>query len=115
MKLFGLQVPFTERRNVAVTNDSAFTGSDYVFFGDTGEVVTPNQALSSTAVFACVKIIAETVSSVPLVIYEKDGPKNKKKAEKLALYKVLRSKPNNRKTSGVEFRQMLMAHVLLWG
>ncbi len=66
MKLFGLTLPFskTEERAVAVTNDSAFTGSPYVFFGD-AEVITPDAALRFSAVFACVKIISETLASVP--------------------------------------------------
>lgn len=115
MKLFGLTLPFTAtKRAVAVTNDSAFSGGSYVYLGEQMPV-TPESALAFSAIFACVKIISETVASVPLNIYQRVGESEKKKASNLPLFKVLRTKPNNMKTSGVEFRQMLMAHVLLWG
>lgn len=119
MRLLGLNVPFTtdKRSGFSVTDDRAFSPFPW-FFGSSssGEtVVTPESALMFSAVFASVRVISETLASVPLLIYERKGDKGKDRAVNLPLYKVLRTKPNNQKTSGVEFRQMLMSHVLLWG
>lgn len=42
-------------------------------FGGTGVVVTPDRAMQISAVFACVRILAETVASLPLKVYQSTG------------------------------------------
>ncbi|TCT14583.1 HK97 family phage portal protein [Natranaerovirga pectinivora] len=85
------------------------------FFGPTtsGKTVNEKTALQTTAVYACVRILAETIASLPLHTYEytKAG---KEKAINHHLYQLLHDEPNPEMTSFV-FRETLMSHLLLWG
>ena len=69
--------------------------------------------MQTTAVYACVRILAETIASLPLHTYQhtKDG---KEKARDHPLYHLLSDAPNPEMTSFV-FRETLMGHLLLWG
>lgn len=85
------------------------------FFGSTtsGKVVNEQTAMQTTAVYACVRILAETIASLPLHTYRhtKNG---KEKATDHPLYYLLHNEPNPEMTSFV-FRETLMGHLLLWG
>lgn len=91
-------------------------GSGYSFmFGRTtsGKPVNERTAMQTTAVYACVRILAETVASLPLHVYEyKDG--GKELVYDHPLYYLLHDEPNPEMTSFV-FRETLMSHLLLWG
>ena len=85
------------------------------FFGKSasGKFVNENSALQCTAVYACVRIIAESIASLPLHVYQyKDG--GKEKAINHALYFLLHDAPNEEMTS-FTFRETSIAHLLLWG
>ncbi len=91
-------------------------GSGYSFmFGRTtsGKPVNERTAMQTTAVYACVRILAETVASLPLHVYEyKDG--GKELVHDHPLYYLLHDEPNPEMTSFV-FRETLMSHLLIWG
>lgn len=91
-------------------------GSGYSFmFGRTtsGKPVNERTAMQTTAVYACVRILAETVASLPLHVYEyKDG--GKELVHDHPLYYLLHNEPNPEMTSFV-FRETLMSHLLIWG
>ncbi len=91
-------------------------GSVYEFFfgiTSSGKTVNERTAMQTTAVYACVRILAETIASLPLHTYKytKDG---KEKATEHQLYYLLHDEPNPEMTSFV-FRETLMSHLLLWG
>lgn len=79
----------------------------------TGITVTPESALRASAVFACVRVLAETVASLPLIVYRR-LPRGKERAPEFYLYPVLHDTPNPEMTS-FTFRETLTAHVALWG
>lgn len=79
-----------------------------------GVIVTPDTALRTTAVFACVRILAETLASLPLILYEKSADGGKKRAENHTIYPILHDQPNPEMTS-FDFWETLMAHVVLRG
>lgn len=80
---------------------------------NSGVSVTEETAMNHTGVYAAVRVIAETVASLPLNVYrEKDGIKSK--AKNNYLYKILHNKPNELMTS-FTWRETLMTHLLLWG
>ena len=91
-------------------------GSGYSFmFGRTtsGKPVNERTAMQTTAVYACVRILAETVASLPLHVYEyKDG--GKELVHDHPLYYLLHDEPNPEMTSFV-FRETLMSLLLIWG
>lgn len=67
-----------------------------------------------SAVNAAVRILAESIASLPLHVYEKGKDGNRVKAEDLELFYLLHDKPNPEMTSFI-FRETLMTHILLWG
>ena len=78
-----------------------------------GKVVNPSSAMQLTAVYACVTLISETIGSLPLILYQRQE-RGKSRAINHSLYQVLHDAPNSEQTS-VEFRSLVMAHVLLYG
>ena len=92
-------------------------GSTYTFYmgGSTaGKYVNERSAMQMTAVYSCVRILAEAVAGLPLHLYRytKDG--GKEKAIDHPLYLLLHDEPNPEMSSFV-FRETLMTHLLLWG
>ena len=85
------------------------------FFGPTssGKHVDERTAMQTSAVYACVRILSETIASLPLHIYIRTE-KGKEKALDHPLYTLLHDAPNDEMTSFV-FRETLMSHLLLWG
>jgi HK97 family phage portal protein len=114
MKILGLQVPFTKRSAASIPDDRYFANGPFVFHTD--EVpVTPETAIQYTAVFAAVRVIAGNLATLPLITYKRLESDGKEKATKHPLYKLLKSKPNNQKTTSFEFREMITGHMLLYG
>lgn len=78
-----------------------------------GVSVSDEIALTYSAVFACVKVLAETLASVPLHVFErKDGGKDR--APDHPLYHVLHTQPNPYMSSA-EWREAMMLSVGLRG
>lgn len=93
------------------------TGSVYkFFFGGTtsGKTVTERSAMQMTAVYSCVRILAEAVAGLPLHLYRYTDNGGKEKAIVHPLYTLLHDEPNPEMTSFI-FRETLMTHLLLWG
>ena len=78
-----------------------------------GKVVTEQNAMTLTTVYACVRILAETIASLPLHTY-KTTAEGREKAVTHPLYHILHSEPNPDMTS-FAFRETLMGHLLLYG
>ena len=96
---------------------NATSGSSYRFFmgGSTsGKNVTEHSAMQMTAVYSCVRILAEAVAGLPLHLYRYTDKGGKEKAIDNPLYFLLHDEPNPEMTSFV-FRETLMTHLLLWG
>lgn len=78
-----------------------------------GANVTADTALQVSAVYACVKVIAEAIASLPLMVYRRDGD-NKVVASDYPLYSLLHDAPNSYQTS-FDFREMMISHLNLRG
>ena len=95
----------------------ALSGSRYSFFyGNTsaGKPVNEHTAMQMTAVYSCVRILAETVAGLPLHVYRYTANGGKEKYWLHPLYRLLHDEPNPEMTS-FAFRETLMSHLLLWG
>lgn len=93
------------------------SGSAYRFFlgGSTsGKAVTERSAMQMTAVYACVRILSESIAGLPVHLYRYQNDGRKEKAVDHTLYRLLHDEPNPEMTSFV-FRETLMTHLLLWG
>ena len=92
------------------------SGQTFVFGrADSGERVDEKSAMQIATVYACVRLLAETVAGLPLHLYRSmDGGSAKERATDHPLYKLLYRQPNPEMTS-FSFREVMMTHLLLWG
>lgn len=108
MGLFRKKIPKVDDRTV---------GSSFSFLlgnSTSGKVVTERTAMQMTAVYSCVRILAEAVAGLPLHFYKYVEDGSKEKAIDNPLYYLLHDEPNPEMTSFI-FRETLMTHLLLWG
>ena len=92
-------------------------GSAYSFYmggSSSGKAVTERSAMQMTAVYSCVRILAEAIAGLPLHLYKHTENGGKEKAIDHPLYLLLHDEPNPEMSSFV-FRETLMTHLLLWG
>ncbi len=92
-------------------------GSRFAFYmgGTTaGKTVTERSAMQMTAVYSCVRILAEAIAGLPVHLYRYRDDGGKEKAVDHPLYRLLHDEPNPEMSSFV-FRETLMTHLLLWG
>ena len=80
----------------------------------TGVVVTAETAMQATAVLAAVRLLSESIASLPLKLYRRRNGKGRDEATDHPLYKLIHGAPSRRHTS-MEFREMLQAHLSLRG
>ena len=96
---------------------ASLNGGGYsFFFGNTasGKAVNERSAMQMSAVYACVRILAEAIASLPLHFYQYNDAGGKEKALGHPLYNLLHDEPNP-EMSAFSFRETLMTHLLLWG
>ena len=99
----------------APTNRTA--GSAYSFFlgqSAAGKRVNERSAMQTSAVYACVRVISESVASLPLHLYRYNKDGGKEKAIDHPLYHLLHDEPNPEMTA-YSFFEVALTHLLLWG
>lgn len=84
-----------------------------VLLSKVGIHVTAKTAIQVAAVFACIRLLAESVASLPLPLYRKTA-KGKEKATDRLLYTVLHDVPNP-ETDSFQFWQSFVVNMLLYG
>lgn len=85
-------------------------------YGPTHAGVEVNEisAMNCTAVFACVQILAESVGSLPLCVYERLPDGTTRKAESHPAYDLFAYEPNPYQTPSVFF-ETVQGHRSAWG
>lgn len=97
--------------------DNRTVGSSYSFYmggSSAGKNVNERSAMQMTAVYSCVRILAEAVAGLPLHLYRYKEDGGKERAIDHNLYHLLHDEPNKEMSSFI-FRETLMTHLLLWG
>lgn len=79
-----------------------------------GAPVTPSSAMRQAVVFTCIRIIAEAVSSLPIMSYRRLPNDDRERAPGFYLDELLRFEPNP-EMDAVTFIETLTAHVAGWG
>jgi HK97 family phage portal protein len=94
---------------------NAVSAAPAFYFGSSGagKSVTARSAIQVSAVYACVRVIAETIASLPLHVYE-NTDSGSVKAQGHPLYRLLHDEPNAEMSSFV-MREVMLSHLLLWG
>ncbi len=82
----------------------------------TGVRVTPDAALTMSAVFGCIRAVVETMATLPLHVYEqKPGPRrNTQIVHEHPLYQLLKWGPNT-EMNRVEWLEYMLGHLELRG
>ena len=86
----------------------------YVGTSNSGFVVTPDSAMRTAAVHACVRVLAETVSQLPLKVFENTIQGDVVEAPNHPLWDLLHDQPNSWQTS-FEWLESKMKHLALRG
>ena len=86
----------------------------YIGRTTSGNSVTQRSSMQLTAVYCCVRVLAEAVAGLPLITYRYGKKGTKQRAEDHPLYLLLHDEPNPEMTS-FSFRETLMTHLLLYG
>ena len=76
--------------------------------------VNETTAMRVAAVYSCVRVISETIGSLPLNMYRRRDDGGRERAENHPLQILLHDRPNSWQTAQ-EFREMLTEHALLRG
>lgn len=79
-----------------------------------GKALTVDKALQLSTVWACVRLISETISTLPLGLYEKLPNGARVPATAHPYYELLHNQPNADMTA-VQFWEAVIASMLLWG
>jgi HK97 family phage portal protein len=79
-----------------------------------GFAVSPDRAMQCVTVMACVRVLSESVAQLPVGVFMRNRDGTRTRADNHRLANLLNVRPNEWQT-GFEFREMLMAHVLLRG
>ena len=89
--------------------------AEVFYFGSSasGKTVNPRNAVQVSTVYACVRVIAETIASLPVSVYEDTGTGSRKAVEH-PLQRLLHDEPNPEMTSFI-WRETMLSHLLLWG
>ncbi|WP_094550255.1 phage portal protein [Petroclostridium xylanilyticum] len=101
--------PISDRLKAFLLGEDIGTG----MASTAGVRVNEETAMRVTGVYACVRVIAETVASLPLPLYRRLD-RGKEKVTTHPLYSILHDMPNPEMTS-FTFREVLMTQLLLWG
>jgi HK97 family phage portal protein len=79
-----------------------------------GQHVSADSAMKLSAVYACVRVLAETMASLPFCLYRNKAGGGKERVTDHWLYQLLARRPN-RWQNGFEWREMMQGHLALRG
>lgn len=81
---------------------------------DNVQQIGVDAALQVSTVWACVKLLVETIASLPLFVYQSDDEGNRKPAKSALIYKLLHKSPNDYQTS-MEFWSFMLFNLFMRG
>jgi HK97 family phage portal protein len=97
--------------NVLLSPENSYSGKSRT---NAGIAINPTTALQSTMVLACSRILAESISSLPLHVYRRGDNDTRIIANDIPLYRVLSFAPNSWQTK-FEWLEQLVMTLCLWG
>jgi len=107
---------FARKKKSTAENSLSTSGGRSIFHSgrsSSGTLVNEETALQTAPVYACVRVISETIASLPLHVYEYTDTGTKLLRDHY-LFPILHDIPNPEMTS-FNFRETLMTHLLLYG
>ena len=113
-RLFGQQQRSVENPNTPLSNPAAWLVN--LLGGQTvsGENVNENSALTFSAVYACVRVLSETIASLPIHVCKRLPDGGKVIDYEHGVHQLISNEPNSIMTS-YSFRETLQTHLCLYG
>ena len=91
------------------------SGTLFVFGrANSGEQVDEKSDMQIATVYACVRLLSESVAQLPLHLFKVTGDDGQEKATDHPLYRILYREPNP-EMSSFSYWEAVMTHLLLWG
>lgn len=84
-------LPFMSRRKIKLTDPATTRGIDSSW---SGHSVTADTTMQRSAAWACVRLNARTIGSLPIKVYERTSDGSRREARDHALSSLLRESPN---------------------
>ncbi len=112
MKIFGLEIRLAGSSNLAKPDQwliDALTGGTT----NAGVIVNDSTAIRLSAVWACIKVLSESIATLPIILYKRNGD-SKSRATGHPLYPILHDMANSEMTA-YDFKQVMMVHLCLRG
>lgn len=107
MRLFGFNITRSAPRDPAARDEwllEALGGGR----NSAGVPVSPSSAQRAVAVYACIRVLAESVATLPLMMYRRLPDGSKEKATEHPLYTLVHRSPNTWQTAS-EFRDVMQS------
>lgn len=98
--------------NATTQKSGSQSGSPSTSAHDDAPIVGVDAALQVSTVWACVNLLVETISSLPLNVYRSTSDGSREKATDSRIHAILHTSPNKRQTSLEFWEQMLLNYVL---
>ncbi|MBR2769918.1 MAG: phage portal protein [Solobacterium sp.] len=115
MNWLGFKYPRDAPQIPDIRDDVRDSGTLFVFGkADSGVTVDEKSAMQIATVYACVRLLAESVAQLPLHLYRETGDGSREKAKDHPLYRILYREPNV-EMSSFSYWEAVMTHLLLWG
>lgn len=102
-----------ERRSITVVPADLFRRNGLSAMTPTGLSITPDNAMTVTAVFQAIRFLSFMVASLPLITYQKKG-EDRRRADEHPLYSILHDSPNPEMTA-FDFESTTWSHVFARG
>lgn len=105
--------PFAVFKRAEDIPDKPGSMQNVAYAADGNAPVSAQEAMSISTVFACVRLIAQVIATLPLNLYRRKD-RSKEDAREHPLYECLHDIANERMTA-YQLREMMMVNVLLYG
>ena len=112
--LMQLLQPARQALNLDPNDERTWMPASGGSWSQTGLYVYPERALQASPVWGCVRLLSESIASLPIHIYRRLADGGKERAPEHPLYDLLHMAPNGLQTA-FDFKRLLMVHALLWG
>lgn len=110
----GIVSALLEQRGEKLVSDDNWYSGIFSSLTKAGVSVTESNAMQFLTVYACNRILSNTIAAVPFDLYRYVGNDDKEKAKTHPLYKIMRRLANP-EMSASQFRRTLQGHLGTWG
>lgn len=105
---------FERRSSFEIINDPKYEWPWLGWRADSGITVSHSSALTFSAFFACVKVLTDSIGSLPVILYRRLPDGSRERAMDHPLYKLMHNRVNPVMPAMI-FRETLQGHLATWG